>query len=458
MKRAAAGLGLIAFLMVLAGGSLTAQVGERPRDSDYTEDAEDAIDDAEDAKDDAERRAHYQMALTAAQAEITANPNNPLGHRLAALAALGLGQYEDAGAHFDRAAELYPLYEFENEPIRQAAWIDLYNEASPLVSSGDYAGAAVIFENAHAIFKGRPEVMVTLAQIYGSMGEYDRAIEFVGAVDTFMASETASVADSATVAGWEDAASVLPTLRAQALAAAGRPAEAVEAYRALTVAEPNNLEYIRGLAQVLMDSGREDEALEVYVDLMAQPGLSGQDLFAIGVGFYQANDYVNAVNAFSAAADKNPTDRDSIEMWARSMMLDEKFEGLAEVAQQWVALDPYSQNGYLIWAQAANKTEDAEGTQQAMNAAQELVVSVDQLQLQRFGSGGAVVSGSLVNKTLTAGSPVTLRVNFFGPSGAPIGTVTSSVTVGETDMAEIFEVQFDSAEAVGGYSYELTIG
>ena len=43
MKRVATGLGLLAFLMLLMGGSLSAQVGERPRDSDYTEDAEDAI-------------------------------------------------------------------------------------------------------------------------------------------------------------------------------------------------------------------------------------------------------------------------------------------------------------------------------------------------------------------------------------------------------------------------------
>lgn len=458
MKRAAARLGLIALLMALAGGSLTAQVGERPRDTDFTEDAEDAIDDAEDANDEAQRRGYYETALAAAMAEIAANPNNPLGHRLAAVAALGLEQYQEAGAHFDRAQELYPLYEFEHQAMRQEAWIDLYNQASPFVSSGDYESAAEIFEDAHAIFQGRPEVMVTLAQIYGALGEYDRAIEFVETVDAFLVSETAAVADSATVAEWQEQASVLPTLRAQSLAAAGRPAEAVDAYRALTESDPGNLDYVRGLAQVLMDSGREEEALEVYAELMSKPGLSGQDLFAIGVGFYQANDYVNAVTAFRTAAEQNPTDRDAIEMWARSMMLDEVFDGLADVAKQWAELDPYSQNAYLIWAQAANRTEDTAGTQEAMNAAQGLEVSVDQLQLQRFGGGGGSVSGSVINKTLTAGATVTLRFTFYGDSGSPIGTVTETVTVGETDMAEIFQVEFDSGEIVGGYSYELTVG
>ena len=458
MKRAAAGLGLIAFLMVLAGGSLTAQVGERPDDTDYTEDAEDAIEDAEDTEDEAERLAYYRIALQAAQSEIADQPNNPLGHRLAALAALGLGQYVEAGAHFDRATELYPLYEFEDTPLRQSTWVDLYQEASPLVSSGDYENATAIFEDAHAIFQGRPEVMVTLAQLYGSLSEYDKAIDFIEQVNTFMASETAAVADSATLAGWQDQASVLPLLGAQIFAASGRSDEAVEAYRALSEAEPDNLEHVRSLATVLMDSGKEAEALEVYADLLSQPGLSGQDLYSIGVGFYQASDYVNAVRAFGGAAEANETDRDAFEMWARSLLLDEVFADLPTVTQRWIELDPYSQNAYLIWAQAANRNEDAEGTQQAMGRAQELEVSVDQLQLQRFGGGGGLVSGSVINKTLEAGASVTLRVTFYDETGSAIGTVTSSVTVGEADMAEIFDAQFDSAESVGGYSYELSIG
>ena len=82
MKRVATGLGLLAFLMLFVGGSLSAQVGERPRDSDYTEDAEDAIEDAEDTEDAAEK-AYYNMALQHAEAEIAENPNNPLGYRLA---------------------------------------------------------------------------------------------------------------------------------------------------------------------------------------------------------------------------------------------------------------------------------------------------------------------------------------------------------------------------------------
>ena len=458
MKRVAAGLGLIAFLMILAGGSLAAQVGERPRDTDFTEDAEDRIEDAEDTDDEAEKQAYYAMALEHAQAEIAANPNNPLGHRLAALASLGLGQYAEAGAFFDRAMELYPLYEFEDQGIRESTWIDLYNQASPLVGAGDYAGAVEIFEDAHAIFQSRPEVMITVAQLYGSLGEFERSLFFMGEVDAFMASETAAVADSASMAGWQDQAAVLPLLKAQVLAADGQYDLAAEAYRDLMALEPGNVDHIRSLGAVLMDAGREEEALEVYEQLLEQPGLDGETIFAIGVGFYSANDYVNAAAAFGKAADLNNTDRDALEMWARSLLLDQLYADIPPVAERWVELDPNSQNGWLIWAQAANQNGDTEATQAAMGTAQELTVSLDQLQMQRFGNGGARVSGSVVNKAAEEGASVSLVFTFYGEGDTPLGTVSTSVMIGAVDMSELLDVQFDSAEMVWGYSYELTIG
>jgi hypothetical protein len=93
-----------------------------------------------------------------------------------------------------------------------------------------------------------------------------------------------------------------------------------------------------------------------------------------------------------------------------------------------------------------------------MGTAQELEVSLDQLQMQRFGGGGARVSGSVINKTLEEGAAVSMVFTFYGEGDAPLGTVSTSVTVGATDMAELVDAQFDSAEMVWGYSYELTIG
>lgn len=432
--------------------------GEPPRNTENTRAASRAIDAAEKADDEAEARMHYEQALTSAQAAIAEDETNPLGHRLAAVAALGLEQYADAGRHFDRATALRPIYEFEDQPLRERVWLDLYQEASPLIQAGDYAAAAVVFENANAIYQGRPEAMFTLGQIYAQLGQHDKSIQYLDQAQAFMGSELMTVADSATAAGWREQAAEIPELRAQVLAAAGRYEEAADAYRALSSSDPMNLGYRRNLASILMRMERETEALQVYTDMLSRPGLTGEDYFAIGAGFYQASDYKGAARGFSGAANLNPRDRDALEMWARSLQLDESWADVPPVAQRWIALDPATQNGRLILAQAANQNGDAQTTQGAIQGVEGLQVAVDQLQLQRYGNGGALVSGSVINKKLQEGAGVTLRFTFYGAGDRPIGSVTQRVTVGAVDGTRSFQAEFDSTEQVGGYSYELTVG
>jgi tetratricopeptide (TPR) repeat protein len=458
MKRVSIALGIVASLMLCAGGSVNAQEVERPRETDNTEDADDALEDGDDADDEAERQMHFQEALGYAEAEIAENPNNPLGHRLAALAALALEQYSVAGGHFDEATELYPLYEIEDAPMRENTWITLYQEASPLIDTGDYEGAAAIFSNAHAIYQGRPEIMITLAQIYASLEELDLAIEFVDEVNDFWASDAAAAADEESLAGWQAQAASLPALKAQVFTAAGRFEEAAEAYQALRESDPSNIEYTLDLATILMNLGNSADALELYEELLSSPGVSGPDYYAIGVGFYNVDDFGNAVRGFSGAVEQNARDRDALEMWARSLQLDSLFAEVPAVAQRWVELDPYSQSGWAILAQTANASGDTETTQTAMTAIQGLEVSVDQLEMQRFGGGGGIVGGMFVNKTLDAGASVTLEFTFYGTGGDAVGSASTTIGAGEPDTPQLFELQFDSTERVGGYSYELNIG
>jgi tetratricopeptide (TPR) repeat protein len=440
-------------ILAAAGGA-----GVNPRDTDNTRAAEDALEAAEDASGDAEARGHYETAAAAADLAIAEDSQNPLAYRLAAMAALGLEDYETASMHFDSAQELRPLYEFDFVGIREAAWIDLYQQATPHVQSGDYEGAAEYFEKANAIYRQRPEAMITLGQIYAQLREHDKAVENIDAALAFLDSEAMAAVDSVTAAGWQDSAEPLPLLRAQVLADAGRFEEAVGTYRQLSAENPQDIELKKGLAAILSEMGNDAEATTIYRELLATPGLGAEDYFSIGVGFYQSNDYGLAVEAFSGAATASVNDRDALEMWARSLQLDSAFADVPAVADRWVALDPYSQNAYLILAQAANALEDVATTQEAIQAVDGLEVNVNDLTLRRLSTGGAAVSGSVVNKTLDQGASVTIRFTFYRDDGAPMGSVTESVAVGAADMAQIFQLQFDSAEQVGGYGYELTIG
>ena len=177
--------------------------------------------------------------------------------------------------------------------------------------------------------------------------------------------------------------------------------------------------------------GDDAGALEVYEELLGRPGLTGTDYYAIGAGFYQASNYTMAARAFGMAADANARDRDSLEMWARSLQLDSAYTEVPEVANQWIELDPYSQNGYIILAQASNANGDSETTQSAMGSAQGLEVAVDQLSLRRDPQGGGTVNGVVINKTLDQGASVTLRFTFYRQERQrPWAAVTESVQCG----------------------------
>ncbi|MDH3272136.1 MAG: tetratricopeptide repeat protein [Gemmatimonadota bacterium] len=441
--------------------SQSADAGENPRRTDNTNMAQDALNAAEEADEDGDTQQaqmHYRQALAAAELEIQADPTNPLGHRLAALAALGLEDYAAAGRHFDRAVELRPVYEFELVSVREQAWIDLYQEATPFVNSGDYAGAVEYFQDADAVYRGRPEAMVTLGQLHAQLRNHDEAIDALDRAIAFQDSENMAVADSATAATWQEQIDELPLLRAQVLADAGRFEEAAVAYRELSDQSPGDINLKRGLAAILMELNDEEAAFVLYGEMLDMQGLSAQDLFSIGVGFYQGSNYEMAAQAFRQAAEASRNDRDSIEMWARSLQLDSAYTQVPPVARRWIDLDPNSQNAYLILAQSANQMEDQATTQQAVQAVDALDVVMQNLQMTRLSSGGASVTGEVINKKLDAGDSVTLRFTFYDDGGTPIGSVTETVAVGDVDMSQIFSIQFDSAETVGGYGYQVSGG
>lgn len=442
----------------ITGSGAAIGAGENPRDTENTRAAEDAIEQAAEATDPAQALALYQQALQSAEAAIAEDSTNPLAYRLAGTAAIGAEEYESAGEYLDRAIELRPLYEFDLGGVREQTWIDLYQQATPYVQSGDYETAAEYYEGADAIYQGRPEAMVTLGQIYAQQRQHDLALEHIEDAIAFQDSEAMAQVDEEIAAAWREQIAELPYLRAQVLADAGRFEEAVGTYRELSAASPDDLELKRGLAAILMEMGEEDEAFAIYEEMLGMPGLTPLEYYAIGVGFYQGSDYERAVRAFGQAAEASVYDRDAIEMWARSLQLDSAYAEVPAVAERWIELDPNSQNAHLILAQSQNQLGNQAATQAAVQAVEALEVAVNDLTLTRQPGGGATVTGSVINKTLSQGSPVTLNFTFYDAAGNPVGTETQTVSVGAADMAQVFTVEFDSAQAVDGYGYTLTTG
>jgi tetratricopeptide (TPR) repeat protein len=439
-----------------SGGANILAQGERPRDTENTRAAERHLEAAEAAATAADARPHYEQAMQSAEAAVAEDPANPLAHRLAAFAALGVEDYEAAGQHFERAQELRPIYELELSPVREQAYIDLYQSSSPYLQSGDYMAAAAALEDANAVYPHRPEALITLAQIYAQERNHDLALEKIDQVLAFVESGRMADVDPETQASWQEQTQGMELLRAQVLVDAGRYEEAVGTYRQIVEEDPGNIPMTQDLAAILMQMGNEAEALEVYESLLAQPSrLGAQDYYRIGVGFYQVDDYGRAAEAFGQAAERSRMDRDAIEMWARSLQLDSAYAAVPSVAERWVELDPASQIAITVLAQAVNAAGDVARAGEIIRRVDTLPVTVDDLQMRRF-DGGAQVSGAVSNKTLQQGSTVTLAFTFYNDAGNQIGTATQQVRVGAPGMSEVFQVEFQSTQPVGGYGYTYT--
>ncbi len=429
--------------------------GQRPRQTDDTKAAQKALDQAMQTEGEAEARALYEEALTSAKAGIAADSVNPLPYLQAGTASIGLEQYEQADAYLDKAEALRPIYTLETEGMRELTWINLYQEAVPLVNAGEYEASTVVFEKANLMYDKRPEVMVTLGQIYGQLRRHDEALKNLdGAMAIISDSVRLSEMDSVTVASWLEMGKEIPFNRATVLADAGRFEEAVASFQTLVDENPNDLQVRRNLAAILLQTGDTTRAFQVYEDLMAQPGLTNIDFYAIGVGFYTGSDYGRAAQAFKGAADRAKKDRDAIEMWTRSLQIDSAYAQVPEAAAQWLALDPHNQNAMLILAQAVNYQGDEAQATELVRQIEALPFVVNDLQLMRS-EDGARVTGSVMNKTLAAGSTVTLGFTFYDAAGNTLGTQAVTVTVGQADSSQTFDLNYTGTGKVDGYGYTV---
>ena len=463
---------------VLAQRTVRLEQGERPRENRRTRDAVKQLDMAQTGIVGPEvADSLYEEALANANEAIEDRDNNPLGYLLAGRALLGLGRFAEASAALDKAEELRPVYMLEIDPIREGGWFGQYEIAQPLLSSGDYTEAAVILEKANLIYKKRPEIMIVLGQIYSAQAGTETdpaarveatnlAIQRLTEADEVITARSAEV-DSATAVSWQEQRVEIPVTIAQALISAERFDEAAEALQGLVESNPDNILYATNLAGIYAQSEKPDSAKLVYSRLLTRTDLAPKDLYLIGSGLYQANEYDLAAGAFKRGAEAAPKDRDAVEMWTRSLQLvltkgggeatPEQLQEVITAAEQWTALDPNGRVGLLILAQNVNKAGDEPRTVELVGQIEALNVALLDLQLRRQPSGGASLLGDVENLKADPGTPVTIEFTFYDRAGNALGSQTVQVSTGLKDARTPFQTVFDSDQQVDGYTYIVSM-
>lgn len=438
-----------------SGGTVLAE-GIRPRDNAQTRAADGFLNDAMNAMDDAEKQALYQQALDAALEGIAADPENPKSYFQAAMAQVSLGDYVGADSMFTRAETLHPRYVLETDPWRERGWVNAYNEAIVPLNQGDLERAAEIFSAANALYSERPEAFLQLGSVYSRMGRAEESAEaFQQALAILEESRDVAMMDTTQAGTWQEHYEIATLGLGQAYQTMERYSEAADLYGQLLQNDPENASIIGSLASVLTELEMPDSVDALYNNLLNRPGLTEFDYSNAGVGLYRIEQYDRAAQAFRAAADMNPFNRDARLNLTQTYYQAQDWENLIPAARDLLALDPLNGLVWVFMTRAHSELEQTEQANATFNEYQALGVELESIMLDGLPTGGATFSGTLKNNTAEQGSTVTLRFHFGGERGQEVGTTDVRIQVPAVEETVEFSGTFNSSEIVTGYRYEV---
>ena len=393
-----------------------------------------------------------ERALELALLGVDAEPENPIHYLLVGLAQIRLAQYSEADAMFAEAQRIYPAYELDIEPEREAAWIELFNEGIAAYGDGDVEGTIEAWEQAGMMWDLRPDASLNLATLFNGEGRWDDAIRAYQRVVTALERKPVTrVLTQDEVQAREDLKRSSEESLTQLLLFRERFAEAEPLLRRHLEGDSTNVQVRGDLAEALHGLGQDTEASAIYSGLLSETGLGARDLFNLGIAFYRAGDFVAAADAFEQLTQLQPDSRDAWFNYANSLFAAESWETLAAIGDRLTDVDPLGENSGLIAARAHLEIGDEQTAAERLGRTESAPVHVEGLQL-RPSEVETSLQGRVVGNTAEPGTSVCLRFTFYGPDGAQ-GTEPLTVSAPPAGVRARFEVSF--AGLVTAYRYEL---
>jgi tetratricopeptide (TPR) repeat protein len=445
---------------VVAGGTLAwapadASAQTEPKDNMWTRSATLYLSQAQSNPNPEEKRQRYEEALNVSMEGIENEPDNPQSYFQAGRALLGMGDFLRADSMFTQAEEIWPEYVEETQQWREFGWVQAYNAAIPALNAGNYDEAAQQLERAHTIYRGRPEAMLNLGQVYSQQGNDERAMEMYSMALEVMRGPAFEQQDSVTQANWRENEVVAVFNVAQLHASAGQYPEAAAAYESFLETDPGNTDALSNLAIVLINMEMPDSAQAIYERLLGSEGMGAREYFNAGIGLFQGEQYELSAMAFEKVVEVTPDSRDANYNLAQALYLIEDYERLIPVGERLLTLDPYNVNSHTFYVRALLMSGDEESAQVAYDHMESLPIEVHGMQVQPSATGGTVV-GQVENRMSEEGTTVSIRVHFLSDTNEELGTVDVDVQLTALETSTPFQAEVESEIPVLGYWYEVT--
>ncbi|MFQ5550144.1 MAG: tetratricopeptide repeat protein [Gemmatimonadales bacterium] len=369
-----------------------------------------------------------------------------------------------ADSAYARAAELEPDCAEDIQMRRRTLWVPVVNEGIQAYQAGEATTAVAAFRRANTIYRTEPQGFFYLADLMGrDMNMPDSAVYYFKRALTIIGeptddSEHAMVQNSTYMIG-------------RIYHINQELDSAVTWYEKYLEIDPTDGEVIAGLATVLSDLGREDEALQVYDRVLAiADQLDALDLFNAGVALFVAERYEQAAEAFELGLQQNPSFRDGLYNLANTYVaiaqgLDDSLEAEAldsaraalgermmPYVDELVQIDPSNQNSYRLRAQSFQLRGDPDSTLALLELAEALDVDVTVDLFQSIGPGTFAMHGLITNLKDTEVNLPAVTFQFTDEQG---NVIVEEVVAAQTIAAgELAEFEFTPAgEGIASWKY-----
>ena len=396
----------------------------------------------------------WERALELSREGIDADSLNPIHYFLAGAALARLARYPAADSMWNRAQGLYPAYELEIEPEREAAWGEAFNAGLEAYAGGDAERTRALWRGAIVMSDLRPAAHRNLASVLTLEGRYDEAVQLyfdaLAGLDRLPAARVLGGDDRAERAR---ATAETEVELASLLLLGDRFAEAEPILRRRLADEPESVALRGDLAAALSGMGRDAEARALYAELLSEEGLRATQLFNFGVALFRASDFAQASEAFERLTRLQPESRDAWFNLANSLFAAEAWAPLRDVGPRLLTVDPLSENAHLITARAHLEEGDEASARALLARVDSVPAFVSQLRLRRSGAETTVGATAETNPSVTdAPERLTLDVIFHGADGSELQR--ARVTV---DLRDGSSTPFEATVRVraASFRYEL---
>ncbi len=391
-------------------------------------------------------------ALGRALLGVESEPGNPVHYLLAGIAHIRLAQYDEAHAMFTEAERIYPAYELDTAPEREAAWIELFNAGIATYAEGDLEGAIEAWEQAEMMWDLRPDASLNLAILFNGEDRWDDAIgAYKRAVAGLERRPVTRVLPQEELQAREDLRVRTEESLTQLLLFTDRFAEAEPLLRRHLERDPTSIQVRGDLAATLHGLGQDTEAAAIYTELLSETGLEARDLFNVGIALYRTNDFMAAAEAFERLTRLQPNSRDAWFNYTNSLFAAESWELLARVGDRLTEVDPLGENAGLIAARAHLELGDEQSAAEGLDRTESAPIHVEGLQLRPSGPDTSL-QGRVVGNAAEPGTSIHLRFTFYGADGV-LGTEPLTVSAPPRGVRERFEISFEGLATA--YRYEL---